>query len=159
MAPTIQGLGTMDIELAVFDAHLVAGFDALDDMSDDKKVAHAQLLTRHITHSYLWVLGAYEIVRSIAQRYFEGDRKAPDLLGIKEVKNQFARLRMPLAKYEAAKASSEDSPIAYPAFNRDKGVAWQIGAELFVTREELADALLNLLEHMPPHAERPRRSE
>ena len=62
MPATLQGLGLLDCELLVRDSQLVgqhSPFQAGDN---------PMYLSRHLTLSYLWVLGAYEIVRSMAQQ-------------------------------------------------------------------------------------------
>ena len=63
------------------------------------------------------------------------------------LKKEFNRLRIPLAKMEPASAHKEtDSHIAYPAINRQKGIAWQVAQNVYITRQELADRLLAALE-------------
>ena len=101
-------------------------------------------LSYHITLSYLWVLGAYEIIRSIRQRNKKAglnDEKLTSLL------RKFERLRMPLAKFEPANRHKRtDSEIAYPALNDLHGITWQISEEVFISRGELANEFLSLLE-------------
>lgn len=54
---------------------------------------------------------------------------------------------MPLAKMEPARAHKEtDSSTAYPVVNLERGIGWQVAAEVFVTRQELADGLLACLD-------------
>ena len=65
---------------------------------------------------------------------------------IRNFKNKIERLRIPLAKMEFAKRHRKDSPIAYPVISREFGVAWQLAQNIFVTRRELSDDLLKLLE-------------
>lgn len=64
-----------------------------------------------------------------------------------DLKHEIERLRIPLAKFEPARRFATDSPIAYPALmGRDLGVAWHLGPDTFVSRRELSDALLSLVE-------------
>lgn len=118
MVPSIQGLGRLDHDLYEQDGLLTANPMALSSDSD------LGALSYHITMSYLWVLGAYEIIRSMQQRNKEGglnDEKLAALL------RKFERLRMPLAKFEPAKRHKKtDSQIAYPALNELYGIAWQV---------------------------------
>jgi hypothetical protein len=60
---------------------------------------------------------------------------------------KFERLRMPLAKFEAAgRHKKTDLKIAYPALNSQHGIAWQVSENTFISRGELADEFLALLE-------------
>ena len=54
---------------------------------------------------------------------------------------------MPLAKFEPAERHQKtDFHIAYPVLNSDYGVAWQVSEDAFISRGELADQFLHLLE-------------
>lgn len=139
MVSTVQGLGRLDEFLAARDSRYVAGEGYLSerfgilDFSD------------HITLSYLWVLGAYEIVRVMHQR--ERDSRSSLSTSINELLRQFARLRVPLAKFEPAERHKKtDFRIAYPVLNSDYGVAWQVSENTFISRRELSDQFLQLLE-------------
>jgi hypothetical protein len=155
MIVAVQGLGALDRELTVFDRFLVSNIDAIYAYPDEQAVAHAVQLTRHLTLSYLWVLGAYEVIRSIDQRFFAADRKALDTYEIRVAKHRFSRLRIPLAKYEAEGRSPGDSPIAYPVLNLQHGAAWQIAEDAVISREELGEVFLAMLERIPPRFEGP----
>ena len=138
MVPGIQGLGRLDHDLYEKDELLARNPMALSSSSD------LGALSYHITMSYLWVLGAYEIIRSIQQRNKDtglSDEKLTALL------RKFERLRMPLAKFEPAnRHKNTDSKIAYPALNELNGITWQISDEIFISRGELANEFLSLLE-------------
>lgn len=103
-------------------------------------------LNDRMTQSYLWVLGGYELIRSATQRMAGRPLESE----FRSVKNQFNRLRIPLAKFEAASRHPEDSPIAFPALNEHYGAAWQLGRDEFITRRELSDSLLALAERLDP---------
>ncbi|PWF74122.1 hypothetical protein CBX98_00240 [Vibrio sp. T9] len=135
----LQGIGKLDSKLVVADNNFLSKkelsplFDGLDE---------------HITLSYLWVLGAYELVRTLEQSARDGNiylvQYKEDL---KELKQMFARVRIPLAKFEAAgKHKRTDSNIAYPGYNTELGVAWQVTKETWISRRELSDGMLQLLE-------------
>lgn len=69
----------------------------------------------------------------------------PLLIRADSLLKEFERLRMPLAKLEPAKAfESSDSPIARPGLSRS-GVGWTMHSDIFVTRTELADRLVEVL--------------
>ena len=138
---TIQGLGTLDSKLVIADKKVSIPKSVLLPTGD---------LSDHITLSYLWVLGAYEVIRSLHQRTNENKLFFPkhknDLM---KLKHQYERIRMPLAKFEAAKRYSKtDSHIAYPGFHKELGVAWQVSKDTWVTRRSLSDDMLSLFEKM-----------
>lgn len=108
-------------------------------------------LTDRMTLSYLWVLGGYEFVRTLAQR-LAGQPFKDEVVS---VKHAFNRLRIPLAKFEAASRSPDDSPIAYPAINSEDGIAWQLGRETFITRLELSNQLLDMVERYEEQPQTP----
>jgi hypothetical protein len=105
------------------------------------------LLTDRVTLSYFWVLAAYELVRTLDQRWRTGATTLPDEFGsrITVLKRRMERLRIPLVKLETARRFPTDSAFAYPTITRDFGVAWHIAQDTYVTRRELSDQLLNFL--------------
>jgi hypothetical protein len=145
MMPLVQQLGRLD-------ARLIQADETWPDRFLEKKLSYedSTALHEHITLSYLWVLGAYEFIRTLCDRVStDHEEKTPAEVRsiLLEAKHRYARVRMPLAKMEAAsKYSSEDGPIAYPAVKRGAGVAWQLNPHTVVTRRELSDALLEALE-------------
>jgi hypothetical protein len=142
---TIQMLGRLDCHLIVEDARF-AGLS----MDERDQIPEALRATDRLTLSYLWVLGAYEAVRTIHQRASRTEPPLGDkMVGeIADTKKRFARLRMPLAKMEPASAHQDDSRIGYPAFHPRFGTAWQVAAELFISRRELSDALQEVLQQL-----------
>lgn len=141
LPPVVQSLGRLDCQLIAQDED----FLRLTDEQRGSIEVTFQLNDR-MTQSYLWVLGGYELIRSATQRL----RGLPLEAEFKSVKNQFNRLRIPLAKFEAARGHPEDSPIAFPALNEHYGAAWQLGRNEFITRRELSDSLLALAERLDP---------
>lgn len=138
MMVTLQGLGKLDVKLVASDELILEGFKS----SKADSIEFANDLTDHVTLSYLWILGAYEFIRTLDERLAGHPFKQHST----PVKHQFERIRMPLAKMEAARRFPGDSPIAYPVLNRDHGAAWQVGPDTFITRRELSDATLTLAE-------------
>jgi hypothetical protein len=145
MWPLVLQLGRLDTRLIQADETWPDRFFEPNLSYDDSSALH-----EHITLSYLWVLGAYEFIRTLCDRVSTDDEeKTPAEVRniLLETKGRFARVRMPLAKMEAAsKYSREDGPIAYPGMKRGAGVAWQLNPNTIVTRRELSDALLEALE-------------
>lgn len=101
--------------------------------------------------SYLWVLGAYELVRTIDDLF----RKNPGFVcpdvkkETERVKQLFARLRVPLVKLQPAHShKSTDFSVPTPAVQGWRGAAWEIAPEPFVARRDLSDALLSLFKEI-----------
>jgi hypothetical protein len=102
LAIFIQGLGSIDAKLVHDDA-------AYNALSAEERCTFEQSLrlTERFAISHLWVLGAYEAVRTIDQRA----RRAKDLSKrlrqrIATTKKALARLRMPLAKFDLRVATT-----------------------------------------------------
>jgi hypothetical protein len=141
VAVTIQGLGTLDSKLTIEDEILVKTgkpknpFGNLNDL---------------ITQSYLWVLGVYELIRSLEQRAKNDNLFFPKFKqDLKNLKLEFARIRIPLSKFEPASGHADtDSAIAFPAFINGQGIGWKISEQFWISRRELSDKMLNLLEKM-----------
>jgi hypothetical protein len=140
----VQSLGDMDVKLCGTDEKLV------DDYCQKNISPDYENIQGHLTQSYLWVLGAYEVVRTLTQRMSENQCNDPPQVfeSFRQVKARFARVRVPLAKFEPASIHKKtDSHIAYPGFAFDLGIAWQVSEGVIVSRRELSDALLSALEH------------
>jgi hypothetical protein len=132
-----QDLGRLDVQLIAMDAATHA--------DPSKEVYYNE----RFGLSRFWVLGAYELVRTLDQRFrFSEDANASvNRDRSLALKREFERLRMPLAKFEPADKFPDDSPIAYPAINSQTGaMAWQVAAGVFIERRVLADRLLDFLE-------------
>ena len=146
MVVVAQGLGRLDISLMTEDREFVANIE-----KNQRSLEENVKLNVRFTTSYLWVLGAYELVRTICQRLIDQKLDQSEQLAkdFGEIKKIFNRLRVPLAKMEPASAhKTTDSHIAYPALHREKGIAWQVSRDIFINRDDLADELLAKLERM-----------
>lgn len=142
MAVVLQGLGSLDCEL-------IAQDDDMGRLSQEELATPpaSNSLTKRVTLSYLWVLGAYEYVRTMDQKCSADS----SLVGqahtdrFRDLKLRMERLRIPLAKFERARKHPTDSPIAYPAYVPGCGIAWGIAPGVVISRRELSDALLQLV--------------
>jgi hypothetical protein len=143
MTPGVQGLGKLD---AVFSARDAAYLQL--PQRERESVERSVELTERFTESYPWVLGAYEIIRTMDQRVRENAGLVNDETSrlIRDAKHKFERVRVPLAKFEAAKRHSDtDSSVAFPALNPQHGIAWCVADNVFVTRRELSECFMALL--------------
>ncbi|NNA48366.1 hypothetical protein HBO18_30070 [Pseudomonas lactis] len=142
----IQDMGQLDADLCAFDARIVKA-----DPEQMNAIYSFDSVQHHRTQSYLWVLGAYEILRTLAQRIREGQSDDSPDVGekIKDARDRFARVRVPLAKFEAAgRYKATDNHIAYPGVDLTYGIAWQMNDNEVISRQELSDAFLEALEFM-----------
>lgn len=140
----VQSLGKMDANLCEMDVTLINKYKQGGNVSEDY-----DLIQGHLTHSYLWILGSYEVIRTLTQSIKENKSDDPVevLEKFQDAKKRFARLRIPLAKFEAAKAHNKtDFKIAYPGFAYDIGIAWQVSDDVVISRQELSDLFLETLE-------------
>ncbi|WP_155996735.1 hypothetical protein [Thioalkalivibrio sp. ALJ3] len=136
---TIQSLGVLDSKLIKEDEYILGNKRSSSPAGD---------LNEQITMSYLWVLGAYEVVRTLDQRARE-NRSSEDETrkSLQQLKRKFERIRMPLAKLEAARRYKDtDRQFAFPGINTDYGTVWHVGENVWITRRELSDSMLELME-------------
>ncbi|MCR6665215.1 MAG: hypothetical protein NVV69_04205 [Methyloversatilis sp.] len=141
MVVAVQGLGRLDAVLTAKDDHYLG----LSDKERDEFEVSLDLTDR-FTESYLWVLGAYEIIRSIDQRCRADISLVSDSTHVRSAKEYFERVRIPLAKFEPARRfRATDSRIAYPSIDRRYGIAWQVADQTFISRGELSERFLGLL--------------
>ncbi len=145
MIPVVQGLGRLDVRIINYEDRFIKVLIEKPTIDDSLQ------LTDCFTYSYLWVLGAYEIIRTMDQRCGE-NANLLDLnlnTSIKELKYKFERIRIPLAKMEPAKRHKDtDSQIAYPALHPDLGISWRISEKEYIVRVELSDNFLNILKKL-----------
>lgn len=142
MIPLVQGLGRFDCHLIREDVR----FAALNQ-EESSSLDEGRRLTDRITLSYFWVLAAYEVVRTLDQRWRTGATTLPDEFGsrVAALKRRMERLRISPAKMETARQFPTDSPMAYPTTSRDFGIAWHVAQDTYITRRELSDQLLDFL--------------
>ena len=146
MVPILQGLGRLDCQLMA-DGEWYRQLASPEQNTIDESV----LLSDRITLSYLWILGVYELIRSLDQRC----KAKPGILGqdlsgkIKNFRNEIERLRIPLAKFESARKHPADSHIAYPVIDVASGdIAWKLQSNVFVSRTDFSQRLLVLMEEI-----------
>ena len=147
----IQELGRVDSKLVVIDKKqidLCAG-QTEHNVNDYLAYNNAIFLSR------LWVFGGYELVRTLSGAAYNKLWSKDELAKINEVRRKFARIRIPLAKYEPEGLKSRnprkckysgDYDIAQNVIIRNQGIGWLINESKWISRGELADELLMLLE-------------
>ena len=92
--------------------------------------------------SYLWILGAYEVVRTIHEKSKRKGLLVQRQASIQRLKKNFAKLRIPLAKMEyVGKEGSDLIPLPMII---DDVIGWKIKNEM-ITREEMSFCLFEFL--------------
>ena len=136
-----QGIAWIDALLVKEDGKLVSG-EPIGLMGD---------LSQHFTQAYLWVLGAYEIVRTISQFSDKAENTALSTHKdeIRALKHKFELVRMPLAKFEASRKNPDGYTFAWPIVDKQKGTGWLISEGSYITRRELSDEFLELMKKLP----------
>lgn len=137
-----QGIALIDAKLVIEDKNVV----------DGNPTGYKGDLGPHLTQSYLWVLGAYEIIRTMSQ-YANNKKNEDTKIGqfkeeIRELKHTFERIRIPLAKFEAANKNPEGHTYAYPIFDKVLGTCWSISNTEFISRRLLSDDFLKIMEKL-----------
>jgi len=150
--------------IAALDEQLIQTEEGFDPVTDDSVAPFAGILAFefiqwHTFQSYLWVLAGYEFIRTVDQKIRKNPKcTSPQTASlVTSVKRHFERVRVPLAKLEAAKKhSATDRAIAYPLFDLNNGVAWTLNEHECIYRRDLSESLLILLERWEPVAQRHR---
>lgn len=100
--------------------------------------------------SYLWVLSAYEVVRTLSQRADQNDGlfNASVVEKIRKTKHKLEEIRIPLAKMEPRRGNRGETALALGGkFENSYGWIVEPGGK-FYSRLELAEAVLELLKFM-----------
>jgi hypothetical protein len=147
----IQALGRLDAKLRPLDAHFGGMVAHPPEASDAVGVALA--FTDFLDQSRLWVLGAYELVRTLDECIRHSLWRPPEGVrdDVRVAKRALARVRIPLAKFQAAGRARSALPgdlLPQPVLATGVGCAWAVGptADDIVTRLGLSDAVLDLFE-------------
>ena len=140
----IGTLAKLDEQLNLRDQH----HQALAKEPSNTKLAEWADVIDAIGLSYLWVLGAYEAIRTLDQRLRNmGPSAVHRHRATNALKHQFERLRVPLAKLEAAnRHRATDYSFLRPGIDDGRGIAWEVSAGVVVSRSQLADQFLAVLE-------------
>lgn len=156
MAMYIEGLGHLDCRLIRWDE------EVLEIPESQRRNIHVtSTLAEHLIGFHLWVFGAYEVLRTTDQRI----RSHPVLLQnpiaerIRETKRFCARVRVPLAKLEAASAhKATDYSVPGVSLVQGRGTAWYIADDTIVSRRDVSDRFLDCLEQLRAEVDRIKRT-
>lgn len=100
--------------------------------------------------SHLWILGAYEAIRTIDQRFREFGAAAENRKKASvDLKHSYERLRIPLAKLEpSSRHKATDYAFAHPGIDDERGIAWEVAKGVVISRSQLSDEFLEFLERL-----------
>jgi len=130
----VHGIGRLDVALRVVAPEV---FSALRTSAVGDP---AESLIDYECLSNLWVMGGYEFVRSLSRRLGRGTAQGE---AVRDAKVRFERVRIPLAKFEAAarfRATDKESPDRIS--RTDVGAGWIVNPSTVIYRVDLADALV-----------------
>ena len=146
----VQGLGKLDVRLVAEDRAYAA-------MSADERTEHclSDGLTQRITLSVLWTFGAYEVVRTLAEKAGLTPSFMPSSLrnSVVLIRREYERVRVPLAKFKRAYKWDADRGSVVPAWSDEHGISWNVTGSTYVSRRELSDRFLALLDAVRVHRE------
>jgi hypothetical protein len=137
-----QQLGRLDAKLILEDnrySHLLP--------AQRESTQECLQLDERLALSYLWVLGSFELLRTLLERIGNGTTQfdASVTKKVEAVKKKIAQLRSPLAKL---KNTSGEATIPYPSLHEQLGISWRISETTYISRRELSESFLDLLEYM-----------
>jgi hypothetical protein len=99
--------------------------------------------------SGLWILGMYEGLRTLSQKLTKDSQlgKAhPATVDVNLLKLKFARVRMPLAKFEAASKFPTDHNYLSQSIGGPNRWGWVVADKTVIYRNELADDVLQIFD-------------
>jgi hypothetical protein len=142
LVPICQRMGNLDCNLVDLDIELSKYH------TENGANYHFQMALNEIDiFAYLWVLGSYEMIRTMSHKLdeFQSKLAIDSKEDVRNVKHLFERLRVPLAKVEPSrKHDLTDYYFPIPLFNYAKGIAWAVSDDVVITRRQLSDELLEL---------------
>lgn len=146
LVPRVQAAGRLDARLRALDLKY-------GSIQREHQTSVDFELDEYMYLSLLWVLDAYEVVRTldacVRQGMWSPSPAVRERLAL--VKAELGSVRMPLAKFEPRGRSGGARPgdlVPYPVLVVGAGAGWNVGeaAVLIVSRHGLADEVLSLFE-------------
>ena len=143
-AHSLTGLGRLDCALRSADLpyyNFITGGAKVGEPVD--------VLTDFPCLSGLWIMGMYEGLRTLSQKLRNDARLAKAHAAVDDVnllKLKFARVRVPLAKFEAASKFPTDHDYLSQSVGGPAGWGWVVADRTVIYRNELADEVLRLFD-------------
>jgi len=141
---SLTGLGRLDCALRSADGPFNSFLDGGCEIG-----APADIMTDYPCLSGLWTMGMYEVIRTLNQK-LKSDatlgKAHPAAVDVDILKKKFARVRMPLAKFEAMSASPTDYHYLSQCVSGTNGWGWVVTDKTVIHRNDLADEVLELFD-------------
>ena len=111
---------------------------------EDLSLPEIELIHDALGKAYFWVLGAYEIVRTLDARYRQQHRLTnSESTLFSAIKVELERLRIPIAKLEPArKFAATDYAYPRPRLNEVNGIGWSTSDNTMIQFQELSHLVL-----------------
>jgi hypothetical protein len=140
----IQMLGQDDSKLYEYDQML--NHDSPNILAGNPTLVVDDMLHEMVWKSYTWVLAAYELIRTMNKKLKTEDPTAEITSKSQQLKNEFERLRVPMAKFEPAKKHMK-TDYKFPQWctQPGRGLCWAVADGVVIPRMELSDALISFL--------------
>lgn len=132
----IQDLGRIDIGLLRRDKKITSTIHTKKTPQQELEFGFYLQETQAL--SRLWVFQSYEIVRILKNRSGEDDR-------LQSLYKILRRIRIPLAKLEAADGYNTDQNVGQLIVDRKNGIAWATNEDFIISRQELSNMLLSII--------------
>jgi hypothetical protein len=160
LVPVIQGLGKIDAELDAEDSAYARRQTSAAKSSADLarfRLQESDRLTDRVNLSALWLLGAYEVARTLDEALRTGAHELPARLrqGVKVARLQLERPRMLLAKQTPARRQRSTDEAPAKPYILQGSMAWKVAPRKLISRRALADGFLEALEQLGVHHKRP----
>jgi len=156
LIPVIQGLGKIDAELDAEDSAYARRQTSATKSNAELarfRMQESEAFTDRVNLSALWLLGAYEVARTLDETLKTGAHELPARLrqGVKSARHELERPRTLLAKQKPARRRrATDEAPAQPHLLQGS-MAWKVAPREIISRRALADALLEALERISAH--------
>jgi len=156
LVPVIQGLGKIDAELDAEDSAYARRQTTAAKSNAELarfRMQESEALTDRVNLSALWLLGTYEVARTLDEALTTGLHEIPARLRqyVKSAKRELERPRILLAKQKPARRHRlTDEAPAQPYILRGS-MAWKVAPRKIISRRALADAFLEALERLSGH--------
>ena len=140
----VQWLGRLDIQYIHEDQRCLY-------LEGDIRITEAEIrrFSDHYTLSYLWVLESYRVLSTVSGWI----RQKRNLLStdscrmIIEAGELFDKVLIPLTKDEPSIRRTGFCPqVFFPFLHQESGIGGQVSADRFISRKELADVFLEVIE-------------
>lgn len=93
----------------------------------------------------LWVMGAYEIIRTVEEKIRHDKKYAKEHEEINAIKHVFERVRIPLAKLKPPKKTPTDNAKASFYYKENLDVVWRVNENTTYSRQELSGLFCKFL--------------